>query len=52
MSSFKEAFQEFGELDDVVYDIDNKDDLDRLKKSLDRKGWWPLRKKLSAAAKP
>ena len=35
MSSFKEAFQEFGELDDVVYDIDNKDDLDRLKKSLD-----------------
>lgn len=35
MSSLKEAFQEFDELDDVVYDIDNKDDLDRLKKSLD-----------------
>ena len=35
MSSLKEAFQEFDELDDVVYDIDNKNDLDRLKKSLD-----------------
>ena len=35
MSSLKEAFQEFGELDDVLFDIDNKSDLDKLKKSLD-----------------
>ena len=35
MSSLKEAFQEFDELDDVIYDIDNKADIDKLKKSLD-----------------
>lgn len=35
MSSLKEAFEEFELLDDVVYDIDNKDELDKLKKELD-----------------
>lgn len=35
MSSLKEAFQEFDELDDVLYDIDNKEDIEKLRKSLD-----------------
>ncbi len=35
MSSLREAFEEFGELDDILYDIDNKEDIEKLKKSLD-----------------
>jgi len=35
MSSLKEAFEEFDDLDDVIYDIDNKEELDKLQKALD-----------------
>lgn len=35
MSSLKEAFEEFDELDDIYYDIDNKQDIEKLKNVLD-----------------
>ena len=35
MSSLREAFEEFDELDDILYDIDNKEDIEKLKNVLD-----------------